>query len=390
MSQAKKISLPAKMLKAVYYPLLALVIALVIMALIIELMGHDPIKAYRVLFTSSVTSMYGWGETMAKSVSLLFAALSFSIAARSGLINLGANGQIYMGGIAGMLAATSLAGLPAAIHIPLTLAAGISAGAVYGMLVAFLKNTFNASEVVTTMMFNYIGMHLCTFLISGVMKDPLSDLAQSKPALASAVLPTLFPNTRWHAGILIALAVLVFYAIFMSRTTRGYQMRVVGMSVPVGQYAGLGIKSNQMLAMAIAGGVAGLGGAIQATVIDVRMTIDWVGNLGFDGLAVSYLGNHSPIGIAASALFFGMLLSSANKMQMLASVPSAVVYLFQGIVIILIVGRRIFQLGLTDKMKEHFSRDRGRNGAIADTVRAAVLNTGSADDTGGSRKGVDL
>lgn len=390
MNLVKKITLPARTFKAVYYPLLALVIALAIMAFIIKIMGYDPIKAYRVLFTSSITSMYGWGETMAKSVSLLFAALSFSIAARSGLINLGANGQIYMGGIAGMVVATNLAGLPAYIHISMTLVAGVAAGAFYGMVVAFLKNAFNASEVVTTMMFNYIAMHLCTFLISGPMKDPLSDLAQSKPALASAVLPTLLPNTRWHAGIFIALAVLVFYGIFMSRTTRGYQMRVVGMSVPVGQYAGLGIKSNQMLAMAIAGGVAGLGGAIQATVIDIRMTIDWVGNLGFDGLAVSYLGNHSPIGLAVSALFFGMLLSSANKMQMLASVPNAVVYLFQGIVIILIVGRRIFQLGLIGKMKEHFSRHRAGNGNAGEVLRAAVLNQDKADGAGDNRKGVGL
>ncbi len=351
MNITKKSGAVVKLLKSAYYPALALLVALVLMALIIRLMGYDPLNAYRILFTSSLTSAYGWGETLAMSSALLLSGLSFAVAERCGLINLGANGQIYMGGILGMVFATNFENLPSFIHIPLVLAAGVAAGAVYGIFAALLKNVFNASEVVTTMMLNYIAMHFCTYLISGVMKDPTGDLAQSKTALDAAVLPILMQGTRLHAGIFVAVVAVIFYYVLFQYTTRGYEMRVIGMAPSVGQYAGLRISQNQILAMAIAGGMAGLCGAMQATVMDSKMTIDWVGDLGFDGLAVAFLGNQSPLGMTIAALFFGILLSSANKMQMLAKVPSSVVFLFQGIVIILIVGRRIFQLGLLEKYR---------------------------------------
>lgn len=356
MNNAKKSSAVIKTLKASYYPVLALLAALIIMALIIGLMGYDPLNAYKILFTSSLTSVYGWGETLTMASALLLSGLSFAVADRCGLINLGANGQIYMGGISAMVFATSFEGLPSFVHIPLVLIAGIAAGAVYGVFAALLKSAFNASEVVTTMMLNYIAMHFCTYLISGVMKDPAGDLAQSRPALSSAVLPFFMKGTRLHAGIFVAIVAVIFYYVLFKYTTRGYQMRVIGMTPTVGQYAGMRIAQNQILAMAIAGGIAGLCGAIQATVIDSKMTIEWVGDLGFDGLAVAFLGNQSALGMSVSAVFFGILLSSANKMQMLAKVPSSVVYLFQGIVIVLIVGRRIFQLGLIKKYKERLTR----------------------------------
>ncbi|MDF2473503.1 MAG: inner-rane translocator [Anaerocolumna sp.] len=371
MNETKKNNAIFKTLKAAYYPLFALLIALILMAFIIKLMGYDPLNAYQVLFTSSIKSAYGWGETLAMAIALIFSALSFSIADRSGLINLGASGQLYMGGIAGMLVATNFEGLPSIIHIPLVLIAGGLTGAAFGAIASLLKNQFGASEVVTTMMFNYIAMHFCTYLISGPMKNPASDLAQSKSALPSAVLPLLLKGTRLHAGIFIAIAAILFYYILMYHTTVGYQMRVVGMNPKVGEYAGLKIKTNQLLAMAIAGGMAGLGGAIQATVIDVRLTIDWVGNLGFDGLAVAFLGGHSPIGIAISSVFFGLLLSSANKMEMLAKVPSSVVFLFQGIIIALIIGRRIFQLGLIAKWKSNYQNKKSEASDLLEMTRDA-------------------
>lgn len=352
MNETKKNNVIIRGLKAAYYPVLALLVALIVMAIVIQSMGYDALNAYKILFTSSLTSVYGWGETLAMAIALLLSGLSFAVADRSGLINLGATGQIYIGGIAGMLVATNLEGLPMPLHVALVLAAGAAGGAVFGAIASLLKNLFGASEVVTTMMLNYIAMHFCTYLISGPMKDPAGDLAQSRAALQSATLPILIKGTRLHAGIFVAIAAVVFYYLLFKYTTRGYQMRVVGMNPSVGEYAGLKIKKNQLIAMAIAGGIAGVCGAMQATIIDKKMTIDWVGNLGFDGLAVAFLGNQSAFGMVVSSLFFGVLLSSANKMQMLAKVPSSVVYLFQGIIIVLVVGRRIFNMGVTEKLRD--------------------------------------
>lgn len=356
MYEKTKKSRAGSLLYAARNPILALVTALILMAVIIMLMGYDPFNAYSVLFTSSMTSAYGWGETLAMASVLLLSGLSYAVADRCGLINLGASGQIYMGGIAGMLVATNLEGLPMILHIPLVLLAGAIAGALYGSIAAALKNAFGASEVVTTMMLNYVAMHFCTYLISGPLKDPEGDLAQSRAALDSAVLPTLIPGTRMHMGILIAAVAVIVYAFLFWRTTMGYQMRVVGMSRSVGKYAGLNIKRNQLYAMAIAGCMAGLCGAIQATVMDGRLTIEWAGNLGFDGLAVAFLGGQNAAGMSIASIFFGILLSGADRMQMLAQVPSSIVYLFQGMVIILVVGRGIFTFSGFKKKRKHVQR----------------------------------
>lgn len=338
-------------LKAAYYPAMALIVSLVLVSIIIRLMGNSPLTAYKVLITNSITSVYGWGEIFAKAVPLLFAALSYAFAYKSGMINLGANGQMYMGGIAAILVATNFDGMPAVFHILLTLIAGTAAGSLWGILAGFFKTKFGASEVVTTMMMNYIALYFCTFLISGPMKDPGGDLAQSKPALDSARLPIFISGTRWNVGIIIAIAALIFYYFFMYRSRMGYELRVVGLNASVGKYSGMRINADKILAMAIAGAMAGLGGAIQATVIDVKLTMGWVGNFGFDGLAISCLAGETPIGLAVSSIFFGILVSGAGKMEMLAHVPSSVIDLFQGIIIIFVIGRAIFQFSSVKKIK---------------------------------------
>lgn len=345
-------------LKTIYNPLLALLVSLLLVSIIIKLMGSNPLAAYKVLITTSITSVYGWGEVLAKSIPLLMAALSYAIAFKSGMINLGANGQMYMGGIAAIIIATNFKGMFSPLHIILTLLCGTLAGALWGMLVAFLKSKFDASEVVTTMMLNYIALYFCTFLISGPMKDPDGDLAQSCSAFESAQLPTLIKGTRWHAGIFIAVLMIILYYVLMNRSTLGYEMRVVGMNRSVGEYAGMRIKNVQMISMGIAGAMAGLGGAMQATVIDEKLTMGWVGNFGFDGLAVSCLGAETPIGILIASVFFGLLLSGASKMEMLAGVPASVIYLFQGIVIIFIIGRRFFQFDFIRRIKMNSSKKR--------------------------------
>ncbi|MEA4813620.1 MAG: ABC transporter permease [Oscillospiraceae bacterium] len=365
-----------KALNGVRDPAFALITAIVIVAVIIAAMGYDPLNAYRALFTSSVSSLSGWGETLQKSTLLIFTALSFAIAKKCGMINLGASGQLYMGGIAGMLVATTFEGLFSPIHIILVLLAGIAAGAVFGAIVALLKNLFGASEVVTSMMLNYVGDFFCTYLISGPMRGAGTDLAQSAPALESARLPILISGTRLHAGLLIAIAAIILYYFLMEHTTRGYQMKVVGMNPSAGAYAGMKIKTNQLIAMAIAGGLAGLGGAIQATVINVRLTIDWAGNYGFDGLAVAFVGGMAPIGIAVASVLFGILLSGADKMQMLAGVPSSVIYLFQGIVILIIIGRELFEkFDIKTLREKHMAKIQNEKNLSAEKI--IILNDAS-------------
>jgi simple sugar transport system permease protein len=154
----------------------------------------------------------------------------------------------------------------------------------------------------------------------------------------------ILPGTRLHAGLfLAALAIVVFY-IFIWKTPRGYEMRVIGLNPHAGQYAGINIKSNHLLAMFLAGAAAGMGGCVELMSVQGRLINMFAGEIGFDGVAVSLLGGNTPGGIAISALLFGMLSSGANKMQMLAKVPNASIFIMKGLIVLFVVGRELFRI----------------------------------------------
>jgi simple sugar transport system permease protein len=352
--EAKNILKKAEsLLKSSYYPLISIAMALLGGGIIISALGFNPFDAYRALIKGSFGNANAIGETLVKASPLIFTGLSYAIAKRCGIINLGAEGQLYAGALTGTIVGTTLAGLPMAIHLPLAIAAGFLGGAVYGMLVGILKMKFGASELITTIMFNYIAINIVSFCVTGPMKDTASgSYPQSKSILASARFPHLMEGSRLHAGIFVVILALLFYYFFMWRTTRGYQMRVIGLNSSAGQYAGMNIKTNSILSMFLAGGMAGIGGSMEIMAVQFRLLQDFSSNYGFDGIAVALLGNNSPIGIALSGILFGALRSGSGKMQMLAQVPSAVIYMIQGFIILFVIGRELFNLSKLRKNKK--------------------------------------
>ncbi len=339
-------------LKSSYYPLISIVMALLGGGIIISALGFSPIEAYKALIKGSFGNANAIGETLVKASPLIFTGLSYAIAKRCGIINLGAEGQLYVGALTGTLVGTTLTGLPMFIHLPMAIAAGFLGGAIYGVLVGVLKTKFGASELITTIMLNYIAINFISFCVTGPMKDiESSTFPQSKSILASARYPQILQGTRLHAGIFVVILALLFYYFFMWRTTRGYEMRVIGLNASAGQYAGMNLKTNSILSMFLAGGMAGIGGSMEIMAVQFRLLQDFSSNYGFDGIAVALLGNNSPIGIALSGILFGALRSGSGKMQMLAKVPSAVIYMIQGFIILFVIGRELFNLSKLIKSK---------------------------------------
>lgn len=310
-----------------------------------ELMGYDALPAFKCLLNGSFGSFNAFGETIIKAIPLIFTGISFAIALRSGIVNLGAEGQLYMGALVGTMIGTTCAGLPSFIHIPLVIIGAFLGGAIFGSIIVILKNKFGASELITTIMFNYIGIQLVSFFISGPIEDKIAGQAfpQSKEILTSARLPVLFQGTRLHAGIFIAAIALIVYAFFMFKTTKGFEMRVVGKNPVAASIAGMNIKRTSLLSMFLAGGFAGVGGAVEIIAVQLRLIENFSSNYGFDGVAVALLGANNPIGILLSAILFGALNSGSHQMEMLAKVPSAVVNMIQGMIILCVVGRAIFK-----------------------------------------------
>ncbi len=312
----------------------AIAVALLAGALIIILSGEDAVVAYRALFEGAFVGRRAITETLVATTPLIFGGLSFAIAARAGLFNIGIEGQFFLGSLAaGLIGAIDL-GLPAAIHLPLAIVVGVVCGGVWGMLPGALKARTGASEVITTIMLNYVAFRIGNWSLrqDGFLAvNP--DFQATDPVEPSARLAILVERTRLHAGLLIALgsALLIWYLLF--RTTFGYRIRTVGLSRGAASYAGIAWGRAIVLAMLASGMLAGLGGASETLGLQGRHYSQPAG-YGFTAIAVSLVGRNHPFGVVLSALLFGALNAGATQMQARAGTSKEIVMIVQGLVIL--------------------------------------------------------
>ncbi len=324
----------------------SILVAFLLGALVIKIIGISPLKAYSALLNGAFGSRNAIGETMVKMTPLILTGLSYAFAARAGLINIGAEGQLYIGGIMATLIGTNFPGLPMIIHLPFAITGGFMGGAAWGMLVGWMKVRFGANEIITTVMLNYIAVFLVSFLVTGPMKSPVADMPESRGILDSATLVRIIPGTRLHFGFLIAVGALIYYYFFIWKMRQGYEIRVVGHNMEAARAAGMKPGKTMLLAMFLAGGMGGLAGAVEILAIQGRLLQAFSPGYGFDGIAVALVGLNNPLGIFLGAMLFGFLRAGGNRMQMLAKVPISVIYVIQGLVIVfVIIGQNVKVFG---------------------------------------------
>ncbi len=316
-------------------------------------MGIDPFAAMAALWEGSFSNVKAMAETTVKMTPLLFTGMSYALAFRCGLTNLGMEGQLYMGAVCGTAVGIYVAGLPAALHIPLCILAGFLGGGLWGLLAGWLKVRFGASEIITTVMLNTIAIKFTEFMVNGPMIEPSRSNSQTSPVLESAQLQTLIPNTRAHIGFLIALFFLVLFFLFLWRSKKGYEVRVSGLNMQAAQYSGIETGKNILLVMFLAGGLAGLAGCIEILGVQIRMVPSISPGYGFDGIAVALIGNNTPLGILLGALLFGAFRAGGNRMQMRTQTPTSIINVIQACVIIAVVSSNI----LLDKLDERRLRN---------------------------------
>lgn len=342
-----------KKMKAAYYPVAAIIISLILGGVLIALLGFDPLTAYKGMLKGSVGSISAFCVSLNKSVPIILTGLAFAVANRSGLVNLGAEGQLYIGAMSAVLVGAYIEMHPA-LHLSLVLLVGFISGALYGTIVAVLKNRFDANELIVTIMLNYIAISFVEWLIDEPFRGPSTqgNFPQSATILDSAKLPKLFEGVRLHAGVIVVIIALLVYWFFLWKTTKGYEMRVVGLNPSAAAYAGMDIGKNRIRAMFLAGGFAGLAGAVELCAVQFKIIYGFSSNFGFDGIAVALLGNGTPIGILLSGLLLGMLRAGADKMQVLTSVPSSTLQVIQGMIILFVVGRKLFNISRLKKKRQ--------------------------------------
>ncbi len=333
-----------KGLKSIGFPVLSVIVAFLLAAIFLAAMGYNVFDAYKSLIKGAFGDVNAISETLIQVTPLLFCAISYAIAYRCGMINLGAEGQLTIGAIVGSVVGAHLH-LPIVLHAIVTLLCGFLGGALYGLLVGVLKMRFAASELITTIMLNYIALEFASFCVNNAPFRDMTEGAAPRMAMIdeTSMLPRIFPApSRVHLGIVLAIIGVVVYYLFMWRTTRGYEMRVIGMNMNAGRYSGMNIRTNSILSMFLAGGFAGVGGIVQIMGLTPYFTDTFSNNFGFSGIAVALLGNCHPAGMVASAVLFGALNAGGKKMEMLAHVPNASIYMIQGMIILFAVSRELF------------------------------------------------
>jgi ABC-type uncharacterized transport system permease subunit len=324
------------LLVSILSPLIAIASALLGGAILILLAKANPITAYTALFQESLFTYFGFGNTLTRMTPLLLTSLGVLVALRAGQLNIGGEGQIYMGALGSTLVGLYIQGLPALIHIPLALVVGLIFGAFWGLIPGYLKAVRGVNEVITTLLLNYIALNFVSYLVQNPLQEPGAPSPYSPLIAKSAQLPMIPPQNFTHSGILLAVMAAALVWVLLVLSPVGYQIAAVGFNPIASHYSGISVKQTIILVMALAGGLAGLAGATEVMGLRYRLFEQVSPGYGFDAIAIAFLSRGSVLGVALTSLFFSALRSGANVMQRSAGVPVTVVYAIQGLTVLFI------------------------------------------------------
>lgn len=341
----------------VVVPIFAFIVALIIGALVMLATAVDPEtigRSYIALLEGSVGSLNAVSETLTAAAPLILTGLGLALGFRAGLFNIGAEGQIIVGGLVAAIVGFSVEGLPWVLHLPLTLLAGAFAGGAYASIAGWLRAATGAHEVISTIMLNLISYRLLDYMLRlpWVQKAERADPI-SKSVMESAELPRLFAwidaNLRVHAGLFLVVAAVILIYWLLFRTKLGFEFRASGENADAARYAGIRAPLIIITAMGSAGALAGLAGANQVLGVLGRATPGFSAGIGFDAISVALLGRSHPVGVLFAGLLFGALKAGGRQMQVDAGVSIDLIGIIQALIIVFIAApllvRAIFPWG---------------------------------------------
>ncbi len=318
-----------------------LLAAIVIVAAVLSItaVGSDVGKAFAGFIRGAFGSTYAVSEVLVRATPLLLAGLGVSIGFNTGFFNIGAEGQIYMGATAATVVGLFLPGLPAWLLLPLAIVASLLAGGIWSAVPGLLKARLGLSEVINTIMFNYISIGIVGILVRTALKDPQYPLPMSPELPEAMSLPTLLEGTRLHAGFIVALVAAMIVFVLMKKTPVGMTMRVVGLNPRAASVAGISVPASVVIASSLSGALAGAAGAVEVAGIHHKLLEGISPGFGYLAIIVSLLGRNSPAGVVAASLGIAILQVGSMTMQRQAGVPTSISWIIMGLLVLLILGR---------------------------------------------------
>lgn len=324
-------------------PPIAILLTLLVAAALFAALGKPPLQAFYVFFIEPLETSNGWSELALKASPLILIAQGLALGFRARVYNIGAEGQLLMGAVFASGVAIYTDGMVGWWVLPAMILAGALGGGLWGALPAWLKTHFNAEETLTTLMLTYVASYVLSFLVSGPWRDPGgTNFPQSILFSDSAMFAPLFEGLRLNSSIFITVLAVPLFWLFVSRSFRAYQLTVGGLAPAAARYAGFSARASVWMSLIVSGLTAGLAGAMEAAGPVGQLTLSLSPGYGYAAIIVAWVGRLHPVGILLSGLLLALIYIGGEAAQVSMQLPSAISWLFQGMLLFFLLGVDVF------------------------------------------------
>ncbi|MDR1277639.1 MAG: ABC transporter permease [Treponema sp.] len=328
----------AKFRDLVLMNILAVAAGLFFSGILLLFLKKNPLEAFAVLFGSVARDRYTFADIFVKATPLIFSGLAFSFTYKANLFNIGAQGQFYIGAVAAVAASLLIgASLPSFLSLPLVFIIVVLCGGIWGAFIGFVKARFKSNEFLVSMMSTYVALAIMNYLLRTVLMETKGEYPQTDSLAASLWLPVFIKGTRLHGGFLLALAAAIAIWILLYKTGFGYRIRVVGFNANAARLAGIEINRLYVAAFFIAGALAACAGFTEVNGVQHMLIQGFNPNIGSAGIGIAILANANPVGVIFASILFGALSVGGTIMGQLSGIPSSIIELMQGFVMIFVI-----------------------------------------------------
>lgn len=335
--------------------LIAVLTAILIGFIIIFFVSEEPIHAITAFVTGPFSNLFNISTIFNKATPLILTGLALCVVFKTNIFSMGAEGQLYVGAFTGSLAAVYISGVPTFIHLILIFLSAIIGGALFAFIPGFFKAKWDANEVVTTLMLNYVAIILTSYLLNTFFKDPTSGgFARMEYFDKSLMLQKLSSSMQIHYGFIIAVVCAIIVQILLYNTKLGYEMRLVGQNIHFANYGGIKTRRIIVYSVMISGALAAIGGIIEILGVHGTYKDSFSANLGFDGIIIALLARNNPLAVVIAALFYAYLQVGGQIMQAETDVSRELATIIQAILVVLVSAQAIFfYLNQRKKLKQN-------------------------------------
>ncbi len=320
-----------------------LLLTLVISALLIVACGASPVEAAGLFVKGIFGTKSSFAEIFVKACPLILTGLGCAVAFRTGFFNIGAEGQFYVGALAATMVALGLPQVPGVVRIVLCFVAAFVCGGLWALIAAVFKTRFNISEIIVTIMLNYIVINFLGYAVRSFLMDPAGNVPQSAKIDQAVQLPNLITSTRFHAGIVLAFVLAAVVWFLMEKTTVGYELKAVGLNPRAAACNGVPVVRSIISSAFLSGGLAAIAGSIEVLAIQKKLMEGISADCGYTAVLIALVAFNRPLGVVAVAILYAAMEVGASSMQRQLGVPSAIVSILIGVVVVLILAKEMLR-----------------------------------------------